>query len=353
MLSLSTCLYNYKNVEIYFGIQTIQFQKSFVYYISIRKEIMESLSLFSCISSVLIFILLAVPGYVSRKFEFLSTIQIDGFAFILVNILWPAMIIDSMTSVTISESLVNMGIYTAIISIIVYTFSIIIAVTYVKIRKLPNALGSIFIFAIAFNNTGFIGMPFIKEVLGNEALFIASIIELVNDIFIFSIGIMLFQSSFSKERKINIKSFLSPGFISVIVGLLIFSLHIYIPELIKKPIGYLSNATTAMAMFLVGAQLGETSLKELYKETKAYEINILRLLVIPSLLFVFLYLTSDHWTLANSVLVLMFGTPVATCTAIFARQYRCDYRFATKCVMISTFFSAITLPIWLLLTSRI
>jgi len=314
---------------------------------------MESLSLFSCISSVLIFILLAVPGYVSRRYKFVSTTQIDGFAFILVNILWPAMIIDSMTSVTISKDLIQMGIYTAVISTIVYTMSLIIALAYVKIRKLPNALGAIFIFAIAFNNTGFIGMPFIKEVLGNEALFIASIIELVNDIFIFSIGLMLFQSSFSNKRKINMRSFLSPGFISVIVGLLIFSLHIHIPSLITKPIGYLSNATTAMAMFLVGAQLGETSLKELYKERKAYEINFFRLFIIPLLLFVFLFFTSKQWTLANSVLVLMFATPVATCTAIFARQYKCDYHFATKCVMLSTFYSAITLPIWLLLTSRI
>ena len=314
---------------------------------------MESLSLFSCISSVLIFILLAVPGYIARKYKFLSTTQIDGFAFILVNILWPAMIIDSMTSVTISDNLINMGIYTATISTIVYTMSLVLALAYVKIRNLPNALGSIFIFAIAFNNTGFIGMPFIKEVLGNEALFIASIIELVNDIFIFSIGLMLFQSSNSNKRQINFKSFLSPGFISVIVGLLIFSLHICLPALIIKPIGYLSNATTAIAMFLVGAQLGEISLKELYKEKNAYEINFFRLLIIPLLLFVFLYLTSDHWTLANSVLVIMFGTPVATCTAIFARQYKCDYHFATKCVMLSTFFSAITLPIWLFLTSRI
>ena len=314
---------------------------------------MESLSLFSCISSVLIFILLAVPGYIARKYKFLSTTQIDGFAFILVNILWPAMIIDSMTSVTISDNLINMGIYTATISTIVYTMSLVLALAYVKIRNLPNALGSIFIFAIAFNNTGFIGMPFIKEVLGNEALFIASIIELVNDIFIFSVGLMLFQSSNSNKRQINFKSFLSPGFISVIVGLLIFSLHICLPALIIKPIGYLSNATTAIAMFLVGAQLGEISLKELYKEKNAYEINFFRLLIIPLLLFVFLYLTSDHWTLANSVLVIMFGTPVATCTAIFARQYKCDYHFATKCVMLSTFFSAITLPIWLFLTSRI
>jgi len=318
-----------------------------------RKEIMESLSLFSCISSVLIFILLAVPGYVSRRFKFLSTTQIDGFAFVLVNILWPAMIIDSMSSVTISERLVNMGIYTAAISFIVYTMSLIIAFFYVKMRKMPNVLGSIFIFAIAFNNTGFIGMPFIKEVLGNEALFIASIIELVNDIFIFTIGMLLFQSSNSNKRKINMKAFLSPGFISVIVGLLIFSLHIYIPQLIIKPIGYLSNATTAMAMLLVGTQLGETSLKELYKEKKAYEINFFRLLIIPLLLFVFLFLTNKHWTLANSVLVIMFGTPVATCTAIFARQYKCDYHFATKCVMLSTFFSAFTLPIWLLITSRL
>lgn len=314
---------------------------------------MESFSLFSCISSVLIFILLAIPGYASRKLKFISATQIDGFSFLLVNFLWPAMIIDSMTSVTVSQKLINMGVYTAIISTIVYSLTLIVSFIYVKIRKIPNILGAIIIFAISFNNTGFIGMPFIKEVLGNEALFIATIIELVNDIFIFSIGTMLFQSTLSNKHKINVKSFLSPGFLSVILGLILFSFHISLPELISKPMGYLSNATTAIAMLIVGAQLGETSLKKLYKEKKSYSISFFRLLIIPFILLVFLFLINKNWTLADSVLVMMFGTPVATCTAIFARQYKSDYHFATKCVMLSTICSVITLPIWLLVTSHI
>lgn len=313
---------------------------------------MKSLSILTCISSIMIFILLAFPGYGASKYKLLSGTQISGLSVLLVNFLWPSMVINTMASVTINEKLIHMALYTGSITSLSYLISLIIAFFYVRIRDMPKFLEGILIFAISFNNTGFIGMPFIKHVLGNEALFIASIIELINDIFIFTIGVMLVQPSSDTKRKMDLKSLLSPGFLSVLIGLFIFSFHLCLPEIIAKPIGYMSDATTAIAMFLVGAQLGEFSLKELFEERIAYEICFFRLIVIPFLLFIVLFLIVKNRTLADAVLVIMFGMPVATCIAIFARQYKGDYHLATKCVMMSTLCSVITLPIWLLLTSQ-
>lgn len=311
---------------------------------------MASFSIITCINSVFIFILLAAPGYAARRFKLLQSEHIDGLSVLLVNFLWPAMVIDAMSSVVINKQLLHMTIYTGSISFLFYVLSIIFSLLYIKIRKTPKALYPVFIFAISFNNTGLIGMPFIKEVLGNEALFIASIIELINDIFIFTIGIMLFHSS-KFNLKTSLKAMLSPGFISVIVGFIIFLFHINIPDVISKPIAYMSAATTAVAMFLVGAQLGEASIKELWKDKKAYEISLLRLLGIPLILFIILFLILQNHSLADSVLVIMAAMPTAACTTIFARQFKKDYHLSTNCVMMSTFCSILALPIWLILTS--
>ena len=50
------------------------------------------------------------------------------------------------------------------------------------------------VFAAAFANTGLIGMPLIRLLLGQEALFLAAIMEVVNDVLIFTVGILLIQS---------------------------------------------------------------------------------------------------------------------------------------------------------------
>ena len=319
---------------------------------------MEALPFTACISSIAVFILLAAPGYAAGKYKILSSPQISGLSVILVTFFWPAMVIDAMASVTVNEKLIHTAVYTGSITVIFYLASLVIGFLYTKIRKIPIKTKGILIFAITFNNTGLIGMPFIKSVLGNEALFIASIIELVNDIFIFSIGIMLIQHSADSKRKVNLKSFVSPGFLSVIAGLIIFCFHIRLPEIIAGPIRYMSDATTAAAMFLVGAQLGETSVRELFNERKAYETSFFRLLLIPLLLFIVLFILLKNRTLSDSVLVIMSAMPAAACTAIFARQHNTGCRhdndclLATKCVAVSTLLSAITLPLWLLVTSR-
>ena len=46
---------------------------------------------------------------------------------------------------------------------------------------------------LLFGNTGFIGIPVIKALYGTDAVFYAAIVELINDILIFTVGILLIQ----------------------------------------------------------------------------------------------------------------------------------------------------------------
>lgn len=305
----------------------------------------------SCINNVLTFIILVIPGYLGRKLNIIKSHHIDGVSSIIVNILWPAMVIDVMSKMQVNDDSIRTVIISGTISIVIYLLSSILFLFYWKIRHASLNLVGILTFCCVCNNTGFIGMPFIRAALGDKALFIASIPEVVNDLFIFTIGVALTQYGSHGKKGIDLKSMLSPGFISVFIGLFIFFFDIPLPSCIASALSYMSNAITAMAMLLVGAQLGEINLKQLLKEQYGFEISCIRLVIIPILAAVALYFLLPNQTLIAHVLVLMFAMPCASSCAILARQYNRDYQKATSYVMTSTILLIFTLPFWSVITA--
>lgn len=49
------------------------------------------------------------------------------------------------------------------------------------------------------------------------------------------------------------------------------------------------------------------------------------------------------------MIVTLTGMPAGSTTAVLAEKYGCDAVLATKCVVLSTVFSMITIPLWCLL----
>ena len=49
---------------------------------------------------------------------------------------------------------------------------------------------------------------------------------------------------------------------------------------------------------------------------------------------------------SHGVSVLMTGMPAGATAAILAARYESDAEFATKCVVLSTLISMVTLPLW-------
>ena len=301
----------------------------------------------TCINVLLVFILLLVPGFFSAKKKYITPHQVDGLSFMGVNFLWPALIIDVMSNVEFSQEMIEVLGYTATLSFAYYFVIGTCAYVYWKIRKSPKHLQGILTFATTITNTGFIGIPLISIALGEEAVFIAAIAEVVNDLVVFTVGLMVMRSGQPGQKGIDLKAMLSPGFLSVIAGLLIFAFQIQLPDFIGQTLGYMSNAVTPVVMFMLGAQIAEINFKELLKDKKILEVIGLRLLVVPAIFTVILLVFFPERILANQVMVMMAAMPTASCLAIFSRTYKLDYKFATACTMSTTLGLLVTLPIWL------
>ena len=301
----------------------------------------------TCINVLLVFILLLLPGFFSAKKKYITPHQVDGLSFMTVNFLWPALIIDVMSKVEFSQEMMEVLGYTAVLSFAYYFVSGTCAWFYWKIRKSEKHLQGILTFATTITNTGFIGIPLIGIALGEEALFLAAIAEVVNDLVVFTVGIMVMRTGQPGKKGMDMKAMLSPGFLSVIVGLLIFALQISLPDFISQTLEYMSNAVTPVVMFLLGAQIAEMNFKELLGNKKILEVIGLRLLVVPAIFTAVLLLFFPERTLANQVLIMMAAMPTASCLAIFSRTYNLDFNFATACTMSTTLGLLATLPVWL------
>ena len=100
----------------------------------------------------------------------------------------------------------------------------------------------------------------------------------------------------------------------------------------------------AMTMVLIGMMFSGMSLRSMLDRNTLF-ISALRLVILPALLLAGCRLAGIDPFLTG-VCLLITGMPAGSTSAILAAKYGCDYTFATKCIVISTLLSLISIPVW-------
>ena len=302
------------------------------------------------LNSLAMIFLMIVPGIIMAKKKVLSQVQVEGINSLVANLTWPCLVIDAMQMKFSMGILKDCG-YSCVIMTIVFLLAWLLSRLLVKIVKMKISESHLFTFMLIFANTGFMGIPVINALYGKQAVFYASIVEMINDIFLFTVGVMLIQLSAGQETKMNLRSILSPGIVGVVIGFSMFLCNITLPGFLGKTIGIIGAATTPLSMIVIGLQIGRQSLKQLLGDGKMYLLSFMKLLLIPGVVFFVMVFVMKDTSLLARVLILEFAMPVAACTVIFAGQYKADIDFTTRGVLLSTVFSIITLPVFTVLLS--
>lgn len=311
---------------------------------------MRTQAFLEAVSSVGVFLLLAVPGFIFTKKKILTSRQVEGISSVLVNFLWPAMVVDAMAQARADAELVRQAGQAALWALGVIVLGVLCAWIWLKVGKIGSEPGGILLFAAAFANTGLIGMPLIRLLLGEKMLLLASMVELVNDVLIFSVGILLIQTGCGKPRRTALRGLLSPGLAGVAVGFLLFATGWKLPAFAGEALSMAADATAPMVLFLVGAQLGEGDLRALVRDGRAWLLTALRLVVVPAAVLALWLIFAGELTAVGQTILLLAAMPAGSCCAMFTRQYGGDWGLATRCVMLSTLCAVVTVPLWLLVT---
>lgn len=292
-------------------------------------------------NQILVLFIVLIVGYIAKKVKAVKGQVEQGLIGLMLNVTVPALIINTMQFEFTVETLIKLG-QVFFYCVIAYIISTILALLIPRMLKVKDeSKRKVFEFLLIFSNSGFMGYPVIGAIFGDTGVFYAVICNLAFTIFQWTVGVMIMSSD--GKKNINLKSFINPGVISTIIGLLIFVFSIKLPGPIASSLDMIGSMTTPLSMLIVGFTLAGESLNRIFLSPVVYLMSFLRLIFMPVLLLLILR-PFVHDSLVLGVITLIFAMPVATMTSIFASKYQRDVYTASQSVFISTLLSVVSIP---------
>ena len=272
------------------------------------------------LTQTFIMFILMILGLILSKTGLLTEHGSKDMANILLYAVIPCVIIRSYITDFTMEKLYGL-LMSAVLS--VAAFAVAIAVSYIiyGMRKPIDNFGT------AFCNAGFIGIPLVTAVFGNEAAFYVASFASILNLLQWTYGIVIITR---RKDMINIKKvFVNPVTISLVIGLFLF----------------ITGLNTPAAMIVLGYYLSCVRIRDLLLNPSLYLASFVRLIIIPLLTLLVLYIIPAGHGQIGMITLIAAATPVGTSTAIFAQKFGQDYERAVCMVCLSTLFSIITMPV--------
>lgn len=300
--------------------------------------------------NVLIFVALAIPGYILVKGKLLKPEQSGVLSKLLMYLALPFMIFSGVVkNLTFNkESLLMLGVV-ALIGIVCILGMFFVSAPLVKMEKNKKTQGMMR-FCAVFANNGFLGIPLAVAVFGADSpvFTVLMVLNIVNNILMYTLGAYLTTGD---KKNISLKkAFLNPVLIAFVLGCVCNLLGIVkvVPE-VKTFSDHFSNIVTPISMTIIGMKLGATSFKSLFKSGKLYYVSLIKLVVFPvALTAIMLALKLVPLDLPVESIVLgvfvAFAMPTAGLAATFADEFGGDTENAVIFTLGTTVLSVITIP---------
>ena len=193
--------------------------------------------------------------------------------------------------------------------------------------------------------SGFLGNPIAEGIYDQLGVLYTSIFLIPMRVVMWSVGTTYFVADAQVDKKKVLKNVMThPCLMAVYLGLICMVTQVHLPSVVTETVRYIGSCNSALTMFIVGTILADVKLPTIVnKDTLTF--SVFRLAILPAVaLGLGRLLGLDNVSLGISVL--MTGMPAGATAAIFAARYGSDAPFATKCVVMSTLLSMLSLPLW-------
>lgn len=293
---------------------------------------------------VAVLFLLIGTGFVIRKLGWINEQGIRQMTTILLMIIAPCIIIDSFQMPYEPELFVSLliaggsAILTHLIGIVIGRFSF---------RGQPEASRKVLRFSIIFSNCGFMCIPILQAVLGSRGVFLGSVYIAVFNIVQWTYGVLLMTGD---RKDINLrKALINPGTIGLIIGLGFFITGFKLPSIPAQAVSYLADLNSPVAMLIIGAQMADTRLGDIWKNPQNILVTFYRLLLIPVLVLLILHAFNLDRDLILACLIPACA-PTAAGAVLFATRYRQNVALATHTIALTTLLSIVSIPLLIFMT---
>ena len=286
---------------------------------------------------------IVIVGYVAGRLGYMGGEFDKKLSSLVINFTCPALILAS----AMTGELPDRRLILPLLGISTLTYILLTGVAFLLPRLLTKKKDDegIVGFALMFGNVGFMGYPVVASIFGQQAVFYAAVLNVVNTFAVFTIGTILVVGDLSDKRHFQKKVLYSTPMLSAYLAMLIVALGIDgIPGVISQPLTMIGNITVPAALLIIGSSMSQLSARSMLGNMTVYSTTVFRLLLIPIGLY---YLCSalgfDSYVVNINTLVV--AMPVATYGTILCLKYNRDTTLITETTLITTLLSMITIPL--------
>ena len=188
------------------------------------------------------FLLIAV-GFVLTHLKVITGKGAKQITDIVLYAVTPAVIIKAFVSVEFSPE--NVGGMLVAVASAIGVHLIGLGIGRLVFNRLGKHKRNIYISGVVFANGGYMSLPLAQAILGDYGAFLVSMFVTVFNVFIWTLGVKLFEAEKTSVKKI----FLNPNIIAVIVGVVLFFCRVDISgvTLVYEPIVHLANLNAPLA----------------------------------------------------------------------------------------------------------
>ena len=293
-----------------------------------------------------IFILGAL-GYILVKKNILSHTGLDALSRLVIQIVFPALIITQLLHNFSFTLYPNWWIF-PVISILITAVSLALGILLLKFIKLKNNKLQ-FLSLVGFQNSGYLPLALAAAIFSGQDLsniFIYIFLFLLGfDLVAWSLGIYLL--TYEKESRFKLQHIFSPPVIASLSTLIFIALGLnkIVPSVLFKPVEMIGNCTLPLALMVVGGNIALVELKNINK--KVLSVFLFgKLIILPALgLWIVLKLALPQ--LFGFLIIMQLAMPSATSLSVIVRRYNREDALISQGIFFSHIISLITIPLFL------
>ncbi|MBE5907200.1 MAG: AEC family transporter [Lachnospiraceae bacterium] len=264
---------------------------------------------------------------------------------VIVNVTGPALVLCSVTSTDGTDP--HRVMIAFAFGVVCYLLLPFLGYLFAKVLRVEKDLVGTYILTILLCNNSFMGFPVVQAMLGEEAIFFTSIIHFGFNIMFYALGLALIRRDACADsgEKFQLKSIFNAGTIAAILVMVIFFGHFTIPEVIVEPLSFVGSLTMPLSMMIIGANMAQYRMAEVFADKRMYALAIMRLVIVPLMVYVAcMALSMDSYL--TKVATITFGMPVAALVAMGTSPYEKQGKVGAVSVAFTTIFSLVTIPLW-------
>lgn len=291
------------------------------------------------LNQVLILFIIMLLGYVAGKAGVIDPTASKKLSGVMLYVTSPMLVLKSFFITFTTERLINVF---WMMGMALFMYLLSIWLSRLIYGRFSEEAAPILRFSAVFSNCGYMGLPIMYALYGDDGVFYGSFYIVAFNIILWTYGYVMFGGRGTK-REIVAKVFANPCIVAVYVGMIIFIFHIPIPEPVESAVTIVGDMTMPISMLIIGAVISSAKLKDIFSDWRVYLSSFVRLILMPLIALALTRIPGIPPTPA-AVLITALAMPVGANTTVFAEMFDKDAVFASKCVSVSTLLSIITIP---------